>query len=685
MKPLPPRKDEHIRPEALIKAIKKEPKDESLKDIPVSPHNYKKFKGDEDRHPLPKGIIWGIVGLIVLFIAGLFLSFYALKNKVSGAIATNLTTLQAGVNDLQNLDPQSAQQEFSSLQTDSSTDLDDIAGHLGFLFKGGTEAIGSFSALSGQLTSLSGELGTLESGGVAAFTKGDGSTFVADLSSLSDTVNTINTESDQLSAAASYAGGFNAVGDAGFYLSLKSQLASAQQFLATFVPWIATSTPHHVLVLFDNTSELRPGGGFLGSYADIALASGTITNISVHDVADVDLAFKTLIVPPKALQPEVTNFRPADANWFFDFPTSASETISMFEGSNLYAPSGTTFDAAVAVTPQVVEDLLSVTGPITVGNPSTTFTSDNFLVQTQKIVQNGQATNATYPKAILGELSKAIMTSLASSTDAERQNLTGIMLNWVTDKDVMIYFKDPTMESFVDGNGASGAVYTLPQNENSDYLAVVDANINGGKSDLYVSSTVAYVAQIDTDGAIDDQVTITRKHSGNTSPYWWYKTTNQDYMQLFVPPGSTLSNASGGITKVIKAPVNYVAKGYTTDPLIVAQESSTQSLFNYPGVLWHMDSGKQVFTTWSTVKAGATTQFSIAYSHQVLTPPADGVPYQFVFEKQAGTNRHYTVEIDAPLGYAFAETGLSTFDYDSADSPMPGRMIVNLTLQKLQQ
>ena len=112
---------------------------------------------------------------------------------------------------------------------------------------------------------------------------------------------------------------------------------------------------------FGDASGRRIFGKLCGCFHT---AAGTITNIAVHDVADVDVAFKPKIVPPAPLQLEETAFRPADANWFFDFPTSASETINMFERSGLYATS-TTFDGVVAVTPQVMEDLLSVTGPIT--------------------------------------------------------------------------------------------------------------------------------------------------------------------------------------------------------------------------------------------------------------------------------------------------------------------------------
>ena len=151
-----------------------------------------------------------------------------------------------------------------------------------------------------------------------------------------------------------------------------------------------------------------------------------------------------------------------------------------FEESGLYAKSSTTFDGAIAVSPAVVSDLLSITGPIAIGKPTTTFTADNFLVQIQKIVQDGQATSATYPKQVISDLSKAIFSSLASGTSTDRGALLAAMLDWVAKKEVMAYFKDPAMEDFLDAYDASGAVYALPQRFNGDYLAVVDTNVNGG-------------------------------------------------------------------------------------------------------------------------------------------------------------------------------------------------------------
>jgi hypothetical protein len=159
--------------------------------------------------------------------------------------------------------------------------------------------------------------------------------------------------------------------------------------------------------------------------------------------------------------------------------------------------------------------------------------------------------------------------------------------------------------------------------------------------------------------------------------------TSQDYLQLFLPDGTTLTNAAGTAAKKITPPINYIKSGYSIDPTVLAIESSTQTLFTYPTVASHEEDGKTVFATWSTLKSGALATLSFDYTHQMFLPPAAGVQYEFIFEKQAGTTQSYAIEIDAPLGYAFAENGLSSYTLQSDE--MPGRAIINLTLMNLPQ
>jgi hypothetical protein len=668
-----------IRADELVKLTQPEATENTdhLRDIPVTNRNYWRFRDEDRRQPLPRGIKWAAAGLIVLFVVGFAVSYYIVKREIAATISSRLGTLQAGVQDLQNLDPQSAAQEFSSLNAPSS--VEGMWGSLVSLFAGSSATIRSFTDLSNQLATLSNNIASVENDAFGFVSGNESSTLAADLASTRDTLAAIDADSGALSGAASSLGTASPIGGES-YLALTTQVKGAETFLNAFVPWLSdTLTTHHLLVLFQNPSEMRPGGGFLGSYADVSISNGKITNIAFHDVADVDLAFKQKIEPPAPLQLEETAFRPADANWFFDFPTSASETIQMFEA----ATPSTTFDGVVAVTPQVMSDLLSVTGPVNVA--STTFTSENLVVQIQKIVQAGQAGsaggNATYPKAVLAQLYPAIIQQLASSTDAQKQQMLGLALNWISNKDLMFYAINPAFETFANAYGATGDVYQLPQNFNGDYLAIANADVNSDKSELYMAQNVSYDAAIGGDGTVTTNLTITRTHNGNQSPYWWYQTTNQDYMQIFVPNGSTLQNQSGGIAKSVPAPINYVRDGYSTDPNVLAITSTTQQDFSYPKVTTHTESGKQVFAVWSRTYKGQSSTLSFDYSHNLFAVPAAGVQYQFIFERPSGATGNYHIEVDAPLGYAFAENGLASFMYNSTSTP--GRLILTLTLQKI--
>ena len=203
----------------------------------------------------------------------------------------------------------------------------------------------------------------------------------------------------------------------------------------------------------------------------------------------------------------------------------------------------------------------------------------------------------------------------------------------------MAYSSDPTIENFFKTYGAAGDVYNLPQNFNGDYLAVVNANVNGGKSDLYVSEKLDWTSQIGADGTFTDGLVIDRKDTANTSLIGGTKRKIRFIFRPSFRRAVLLRNESGGVPVKIYPKVNYVADGYSTDPLVAAIESSTQTLFSYPAVATHEEDGKRGFRDWSKVSAGASTELSFNYAHHAFAPPAPGVVYQFIFEKQAGTNR----------------------------------------------
>jgi len=449
--------------------------------------------------------------------------------------------------------------------------------------------------------------------------------------------------------------------------------------LDALIPWLGSDSERHILVMFQNPSEIRPAGGFLGSYADATLKNGGLEKVDVHDINDIDNALSLKIIPPKPLQAQVTSWRSANANWFFDFSESAKKVLSFAEASALYSTGSATFDGAVAVSPKVIEDILALTGPITVRGIK--FDQNNFLTQIQNQVEQGQAKHATYPKKILDELTSIIFPRLTTLNDAQKQEFLADAQEWLAKKDVMLYFKNPDFEGFFDYFGISGKVYELPSGFNGDYLALVDANVGGGKSDLFIKENITLESQLNSDGVVSNHLVIDRAHTGNTSKYWWYQTTSRDYLQIFTTPGSQISNFRGGITRTISAPIAYAKAGYKEDPLVEQIESSTEKIFNYPALYRHDELGKEVWSTWSVVSAGGKTEIVFDYTHRLYLVPQEGQVYEFVFEKQAGTKRHYKFDISAPVGFKFRENNLPVYEYESDDPP--GRLIINLTLQKI--
>src|SRR5947209_7640065 len=100
--------DEEIRANELARVIKNEKTagEEKLKDIEPSARNYRRFEGNSERPKLPRGVWWGVAGLIAIFIVGSVVSFFVVKQKVGQTLTSQVSALQPGVSDLQNLNPQ---------------------------------------------------------------------------------------------------------------------------------------------------------------------------------------------------------------------------------------------------------------------------------------------------------------------------------------------------------------------------------------------------------------------------------------------------------------------------------------------------------------------------------------------------------------------------------------------------
>lgn len=345
--------------------------------------------------------------------------------------------------------------------------------------------------------------------------------------------------------------------------ALRAELPNIQQTLGTLITLasvapaiLGVGQPASYLVEQLDSTELRPGGGFIGTYGVLTLASAHVSNFFMTDVDLLDRPFEaaghTIPYPSQyqwfPLAPSSWSLR--DSNLDADFPTAAryAEQIFRIEGGT------TPLQGVIAITPWLIQRALAITGPIHVPEYGVTVTAAN-LVDEIHFYQLGPGSGGsdTVPspdghsslrKRFTSYLFEHFMDRVRALLPADLPQFFHLVANGLQTKDMQVYFNQPTAENALRQDGAASTV-AAPA---GDSLFVVDANIVANKANDFMTY------------ALDDRVTIsgagTATHD-TTLTYTWPITAESsqnnygvtsfyiDYLRVYVPPGSVLSVQSG--------------------------------------------------------------------------------------------------------------------------------------------
>ncbi len=457
-------------------------------------------------------------------------------------------------------------------------------------------------------------------------------------------------------------------------LSFQVKLYRSEKLLDTAITWL--SGVNHLALLFVNPSEIRPGGGFPGSYTAITLERGNLASIEVRDIYDPDGQLTSSIIPPLPLQLITKTWGARDANWFFDFPTSAHKTLFFLNDSKIYTEQDLHFSALAAINVEAVSDVLGVIGPVELPEYGLTLTAENFLDEVQEEVRSGPDREVGEPKRILKVLTPILFEKIAELSSGDKQELIKRLQARLTTKDMMAYVDEPVMEAYLEQLQIAGEVEQEDGTANLyEYLAVVNANIGGGKSDAVVSQKIALKSQIDLEGKINNVVKVTRTHHAKGSSPAWYYTTNKNYLQVYTPRGSRIISSKGVDTAPAIPVRDY--EGSTSDPDVTAIERSTEPLASL-NLERTLAFDKTVFAGWLNTKPGTTRTLELQYTNPQKLRGQEATSYRLVLEKQSGVESAFTFTIDAPPEYKWAETNSPVFIYET--DAIPGRLVLNLTL-----
>jgi len=141
---------------------------------------------------------------------------------------------------------------------------------------------------------------------------------------------------------------------------------------------------------------------------------------------------------------------------------------------------------------------------------------------------------------------------------------------------------DAQDEAAMDTINAAG---TMKPVQNSDFLAVVDANLGGAKSNLFITSEITQTVSAPENGMVTKTVEITYKNSRHgdncnlEAGLLCLNSTLRDWNRIYVPQGAKLTSAQGYTTDA----KTYDENGFTVfDGFFILEPNSQAKLkFTY--------------------------------------------------------------------------------------------------------
>lgn len=331
-------------------------------------------------------------------------------------------------------------------------------------------------------------------------------------------------------------------------IELTDMINKAGRMLDYFDEMVSSPTSKKYLIFFANNRELRPGGGFIGSYGILNMGNYTIEGIEVYDVYDADGQLKVHIVPPEPLSKYlgVPHWFLRDSNFSPDFMENYERALFFLEREG----QPTDFEGTILITTTAIENLLTVFGDIYVPDYKEYINYKNFYLKTQLHVERDFFPGSTQKRNFLSSLLNQIFINL------DRISLDKIgsaVKKSLDEKQIVVQLKDTGVQTFLDSSFWSGRVIepkcNIPQGDCIiDYLFPFDANVGANKANYYVTRSLYLKTNIDKDGKINHLLSIQYK---NSSPSVVFPTgIYRDYFQVLIPRDSQVHQVTKNGVKV---------------------------------------------------------------------------------------------------------------------------------------
>ena len=301
------------------------------------------------------------------------------------------------------------------------------------------------------------------------------------------------------------------------------------------------------LVIFQNSAEIRPTGGFISSFAFVTIQKGKLLDIDYQSVYQLDSQLVGVEPPPAPIAAWLgeNNWLIRDANWAADASKASQKIAGLIERAT-----GRVIDGTIFLTTPALQSILAKTGKI-VAPDGTAWNQLNVierLVYADRLVY--PATGGADPQTgqrndPLISLSKALEEFVKTSPN-RHQVVSGALLA-AAQNNLLITSSDPGLAQILKTLQIDGSLPSAdcPPELNSavclaDQISIVDANLGVNKADYFMIKEHDISVSLPAAAQTSSAVTLRYRNSAASSQY--PAGTYRNYVRVYLPADSIITS-----------------------------------------------------------------------------------------------------------------------------------------------
>ena len=413
------------------------------------------------------------------------------------------------------------------------------------------------------------------------------------------------------------------------------------------------------MVLLQNENEIRPSGGFIGSFAILAFEGGRFLNFQVNDIYEADGQLRGHVEPPEEIKKYLgeAGWYMRDANWQASFPL-ASRDIQWF----LEKETGRKVDGVIGLNLASVKAILGVTGEIFVPDFKEKVNENNLYEQAEFYSDNKFFAGSGQKASFLGGVSKQLMEEIKTAGGSQGQKLLMAIVELLDRNEVQISFNNIETAKVMAEAGWDGSIYEGKCNLAkttagggevgcyADYLYIVEANLGVNKANYFLYRNIEREVKIE-EKIIRNNLKIVYENTSKSTN--WPAGDYKNYLRVYLPAESRVEE------------VNWSENG-----------SGEKNIVSGDNLKISQNGSKKEVGFLVTVPVGKKIEVEIRYSEGVDLSRATTFSYLNYGQKQSGFGETNMVSlISIPDGWQISAV-------EPVASVVGGKLLFNQKLDK---